>query len=269
MSMLGREDRREVETTTTTTEFNRPAAMERPPVGKPAMERRREEREEHEEHEIEQSMKVVSGGTTTEALGGAAVITLSIIGLANVVPGYMMAIATICAGAALLIEGGAIMIRHSKLAREAQAGRPKTTKTELAGGWSTELLGGAAGIVLGILSVIGIIPDILSAVAVIVFGGTLLLSSGTTSRLRELETLREHQHGTLHAVTRQALVAAAGTQALVGLAAIVLGILGLVFLANAALATTLTLVGLLCVGSSLLFSGGAITSRMSAFLAEH
>jgi hypothetical protein len=266
--MLGREDRKEVETTT---EFGRPAAVERQPVAarpveRPPAERRREEQEEQE---IERSMKVVSGGTTLEALAGAAVITLSIIGLANVVPGYMMAIAAICAGAALLIEGAAVMARYSKLVHETEAGAGKTTKTELGGGTSLEVLGGIAGIVLGILSVIGIVPDVLSAIAVIVFGGTLLLSSGTTSRLRELETLSEHRHERLHAVTRQALNAAAGIQAMVGLAAIVLGILGLVFLANAALATTLTLVGLLCIGSSLLFSGGAITSRMSAFLAEH
>ncbi len=215
----------------------------------------------HEERETERSMKVVSGGTSTEAVLGAAVVVLAILGLAEVQTFYMLTIAAIAAGAALLAEGAAIMARFSKLVHEIDGGR--STRGELGSGMTTELAGGVAAVVLGVLALIGMMPVTLTAIAAIVLGASLLLSSGTTSRLADLELMHTYRrHETMHEVTRQAAMAAAGTQALVGLAAIVLGILALIGFEP----VTLTLVALLSVGAALLLSGGAVAGRMASML---
>ena len=57
-------------------------------------------------------------------------------------------------------------------------------RTCMGGGFTAEFVGGAAGIVLGILALVGIAPEILCSVAVLVFGGTLLFGSGMTGMLR-------------------------------------------------------------------------------------
>ena len=58
-------------------------------------------------------------------------------------------------------------------------------------------------------------------------------------------------------LTREIAVAASGTQMLIGVTAIVLGILALIGVDP----LTLSLVGLLAVGASILFSGSAVSGR--------
>src|SRR5262249_29251602 len=60
------------------------------------------------EPERQKSIKVVAGGSITEAICGAAVVVLAIIGLAGVLPGTLASIATIAFGVALLAQGSAI-----------------------------------------------------------------------------------------------------------------------------------------------------------------
>ncbi len=57
-------------------------------------------------------------------------------------------------------------------------------------------------------------------------------------------------------------MAASGTQMLIGIATIVLGILALIGIDP----VTLSLVGLLATGASILFSGSAVSSRMLSVL---
>jgi hypothetical protein len=199
----------------------------------------------------EKTAEVLFGGSTAEAVVGAGAVILAIIGLANMWPGYMAPIATIAVGAALLFQGGAIAARYSHMADEVGA-------RELGSGLTGEILGGGAGIVLGVLSFIGIWPSTLMAVAVIVLGGTLLIGSSATSRLRFLSTSRLSEHA--RRVTREAVEMASGTEVLIGLGAIVLGILALLGFVPG----TLVLVALLALGASVLFSGSAVSSRMLA-----
>src|SRR5512140_1249241 len=116
--------------------------------------------------EREKTAEFVFGGSAAEALVGAGAVVLAILGLANEWPGYMASIATIAVGAALLFPGVAIAARYSPLAQMVGA------KEELGAGMSGEVLGGAAGIVLGILSLLGIFPGLLMPIAIIVFGGS-------------------------------------------------------------------------------------------------
>lgn len=211
------------------------------------------------EPEREKSVKVVAGGSITEALCGAATVVLAIIALAGTLPGYLASIATIVFGVALIAQGGAIASRYRHLLRET-APYEWDTRTELGGGMGAELFGGICGIVLGILGLIGLGTAVLLPIAVIVFGGAILLGSGATADLSTLGLGVQHER--FAHIARQASMASAGTQALVGIGAIVLGILALVGLDT----VTLTLVGLLVLGGSVLLSGTAVSSRMAAVI---
>ena len=176
---------------------------------------------------------------------------------------YMAAIAAILVGIALLFEGGAVGSRFSSLASETSGGRLGTL--ELGGGMTAEFLGGVAGIVLGILSLMGVYSMVLIPVAAIVFGGALLLGSGVTSRLNDLQIERACDREETRHVARAAVRSATGIQVLIGLGSVVLGILAVIGIVP----MILGLVALLGVGFSNMLSGSAVSGRMlSAFHCE-
>ncbi|WP_437595184.1 hypothetical protein [Sorangium sp. So ce1000] len=209
--------------------------------------------------EEKEAPKVVLGGSLAEVMCGAGTIVLAIIGLTGILPGELTSIATIVFGAALIAHGGALSARFGALTRETVPVE-WDTRSELGGGMGAELVGGAAGIVLGILALLGLAPVTLTSIAVIVFGGALLLSGGATANLGALDTHGAHQH--LAHVARQASMAAAGLQSLVGAGAVVLGILALVGISP----MVLTFAALLALGSAVIVSGTAISGRAAAAL---
>jgi hypothetical protein len=210
----------------------------------------------HAQSETRPYKRVVAGGSMMEALGGLGAVVLTILGLARVYPIDMAAISVIAIGASLLFDGGAIGARFSRLL--AATGSDAIGTAELGGGITAEFLGGAAGIVLGLLSLLGMAPVTLCPVAAIVFGGALLLGSGATARLNVLEITAHTTHARAEAIVREAVTAAAGAQVLTGLAAILLGILALVGFNP----SVMTLVALLCLGASVVLSGSAISGRV-------
>ncbi len=191
-----------------------------------------------------------AAGSTSEVIGGGAAVVLAILGLAGIEQGYMLPIAALAIGAALLIEGGVIITRYADMAAEL----PHHGSMESGGGVTAEFLGGCAGLVLGVLALVGVVPQVLVSIAALVFGSALLLGSGATSRLRNFD-FASTQHPMTHELAREATLAASGAQALVGLAATVLGILALTHIAP----ITLTLVALLIVGASIVLTGSAVT----------
>ena len=207
-------------------------------------------------------------GSTIEALAGLGALVLSIIGLADVAPAYMVAIAAIVLGAGLLFEGGFIAAEYRKLLAAATAGPIESPAgvtldiAELGGGLSAQSLAGIAAIVLGILGLLGIAEPALMAIGAIVLGVGILLGSSAMSRLNALRIEAGTQHETARQVAHEAMSGAIGTDALVGVAAIVLGILALIGIAS----QTLNLVAMLTLGSALLLSGSALAARvMTAF----
>lgn len=204
----------------------------------------------------------MAGGSVVEGLCGAATVVLAILGLANMWPDYMASIATITFGVALLAQGGAIAARYSQLLREATPFE-WDARTEV-GGMGAELLAGGAGVVLGILGILGIGTPTLIPIAVIVFGAALLLGSSAAVDLGTLTALSTAEASTerFAHVVRQASTAASGAQVLVGISAIVLGILALVGVQPLAI----TLVALLVVGAAVLFSGAAVSSRVASVM---
>ncbi|WP_437960487.1 hypothetical protein WME76_13140 [Sorangium sp. So ce119] len=200
------------------------------------------------------SPRVLLGGSLAEVACGAATVVLAILALTGTMQGYLVPIATIALGIALLAHGSAVAARLRDLAVGWD------TRAELGGGTGAELIGGAAGVVLGILALVGIAAPVLLPVAVIIFGGALLLGGGATADLGALDAPGAHER--LGDVSRQASVAASGLQTLVGAGAVVLGILALVGIDP----VVLTLVGLLALGSAVVLSGTTVSGRMAAIL---
>ena len=91
-----------------------------------------------------------TGKAAIESIGGIAAIVLTILGLARVAPVFLVAIATIAVGAALLADGATLVAGYTRLLT---AKGEDATAVAVSGGsmWSMELLAGAGGIVFGIL----------------------------------------------------------------------------------------------------------------------
>jgi len=200
--------------------------------------------------------KIVAGGAMVEGIGSIAAIILTILGLAHVLPADLAAIAVIGIGISLVFEGGTVGARFSRLLANA-SGRT-ASYADLGGGMTAEFMAGAAGIVLGLLALLGIASAILTPVAAIVFGGALLLGSGAAARLSYLEIINGREQESVEEVAREAVTATAGAQVLTGLAAALLGILALVGFSPA----ILTLVALLCTATAVLMNGTAISGRI-------
>src|SRR5690242_3923830 len=95
---------------------------------------------------------------SSEALVGAAAVVLSIIGLAGIEAVYMVSIATIAIGAALVLQGALAVANRLEMST-AFGGRAD------AEGMNAEIVGGASTIVLGVLALIGVSTMTLVSVA--------------------------------------------------------------------------------------------------------
>ncbi|HEX5400610.1 MAG TPA: hypothetical protein VFY06_16305 [Verrucomicrobiae bacterium] len=202
------------------------------------------------------SRKIVAGGALFEGIGSAAAIVLTILGLAKLLPADLTAVAVIGIGISLLFEGGTVGARFSRLL--ANTSGNTANYSNLGGGLTAEFMAGATGIVLGLLSLLGVAPTVLPPVAVMVFGGAMLLGSGAAARLSYLEITSSQPQAGVEQVAHEAVSATVGAQVLTGMAAVILGILALVGISP----VILTLVALLCLGTAVLINGSAISSRI-------
>ena len=177
----------------------------------------------------------IGTGSILEVLAAAGAAVLAIIGIAGGAPMWLTAIAVIVLGVALLIEGGGVYTRHHQYFTHSAEGYASSEHVENVGSTSSEAMAGIAGVVLGVLSLIGVAPRFLLPISLIIFGGGLLM--GTSGGARSALSGSGH--------------------AMVGCAAIVLGILALVGVAS----DTLTLVGLLAVAGALFLTASSIGAR--------
>jgi hypothetical protein len=195
-----------------------------------------------------------AGAWMTESVGGIVAIVLTILGLAHVAPVFLVAIALIAAGAAVVLRGAAIVRDFARLLQRAAT----TTAVPEVGGSSAlyvELLAGGAAVILGILSLLGVASVDLVAIGVITLGGGLVLSTNATARLTT-QKLAMTPSGDEQArvVAAEIVTSSAGTQALAGLTAITLGILALAGFAS----VVLVLIALLTLGAFILLDGVSI-----------
>ena len=200
------------------------------------------------------------GGSIAQSIGGLAAIILAILGLAQVFPQYMVAIAALVVGAALIFQGGNTVMEYSRVLPKTSAG--PGGRSAIGSSVSVEVLAGVSGIVLGVLALVTVTPAVLLPVAVIVFGAALIASSGDSSRLNALRLAQSKADDTLQQVVRESFSINDGAQVFVGLASVVLGIIGLIGYDW----TVLTLVALLVIGVSILVSSTAIIDKMMTFV---
>ncbi len=209
-------------------------------------------------------LEITLGRSTIGAICGGSAVVLAILGLVNLLPGILVAAATIVLGGSLLLKGAAISAEYSKLL--AHFTGTTSEKLEVGGGMSVEILTGLAGGILGILALLSFSPDTLIAIAVIIFGGGIVMGSELISKLNSLKvslaTSMEESHRRAHKVIKEMVSAAMAIQVLAGISAIVLGILSLTGLAP----MTLNLIAILTLGVASLFTGSAITGKFVEML---
>lgn len=205
-------------------------------------------------------------GGFVDAIGGVATIVLAIIALSGINQPVLAAIATIVFGAALLIQGGTMLTEYTKLVFPSGAVEPAEEGAGGAG-LSALFLVGSAGIVLGVLSLVGIEAQMLTAVAIIAFGGALLLSSNSVWHLYRAKQVT-HRIGATRTLSGSEILAgqmasgSAAVQCLSGIAAIVLGILAV----TGTRPEILTLVGLLVLGATVLLTGTTLSGAAMGFM---
>jgi hypothetical protein len=195
-------------------------------------------------------------GLLTEGAAGIAVIVLAIIALAGISAAALISIAAIVIGVGLMVQAFNSAAEHSRIVT-ANGGTSAQT-AEFGGDVMVDCMCGLTGIILGILALVGIGTAHLLPPALIVFGGALLVSGGVSMRPRTLLVSGPGTEAT--SVTyHQSSASASGMEILIGLAAIVLGILSLLMTG----AWVLVAVGFIAVGAAMLlvsatFSGAVM-----------
>jgi hypothetical protein len=204
--------------------------------------------------------ETASYGGFVDALGGIATIVLAIIALSGTKADILLSIATIVFGAALLIQGGAMLSEFAQI--EASAEAPTSAS---GGGLSGLFLVGVAGIVLGVLALLGVHALILTSVAVIAFGGALVVSASAVWHLltsRSMTSRFQGRGSMLGAIASDVAAGSSGIQGMAGLAVIVLGVLAV----SGIYSLVLTLVGLLVAGAALVMTGSTLSGTMIGFM---
>lgn len=196
--------------------------------------------------------EVATYGGFADAFGGCATVVLAIIALSGTRPDILIGIATIIFAAALLIQSGTLLSEMSAGAAVPAEGG--------SGGLAYVLLGGVAGVVLGILALIGVQSALLTPIAVIVFGSAMAFGSGAV--YRAVQARRSTAAGPADVLIGEIAAGSSGLQAMAGLAAIVLGILAVTGMNPA----VLSLVALLAMGGALALTGGTIGTVAQGFM---
>jgi hypothetical protein len=196
--------------------------------------------------------EAVGAGSAAEAIGGAAAAVLAIVGLAGVLPTAMMSVATIVLGGAILLDSAGITARYERLVRDTWGGEARVSKAEVGTGLSAESLAGIAGIVLGLLALLGNVPETLCSIALIAFGGGMTL--GSLARRRFHATSVAHYGAGASQTAMRALAEATSVGA--G------GDLGVY-------PTTLVLIGFLGVGGALMLGGKVLGTKVFHFMHHH
>jgi hypothetical protein len=200
-------------------------------------------------------------GGLVDAVGGVATVVLAIVALAGVHADILTPIAVIVFGAALLIQGGAMLSEYAQLSLPTQISAEQFG----AGSLSSVFLVGAAGIVLGVLALIGIASGTLTSIAVIAFGVALLIGSNS---VRHLYLLRSAAMRSLapqdgaHFLAGEMASGSAGVQLLAGLTGIVLGILAVTGISP----EILMLSALIVLGATVVLTGSTMSGIVLGFM---
>jgi hypothetical protein len=218
----------------------------------------------HAESFESKSAQAAAYGGLIDAVGGVATVILAIIALTGLDQAMMSAIATVVFGGALLIQAGTILSEYAH-AMYPTGTAVISTERFGSGGLSMMFLVGAGGIILGVLALLGIASSTLTAVAVIAYGSALVLSSNSVKQLQLLQSVPTPRATTptgSELLADEMASGSAGVQVVVGLAAIVLGILA----AAGGNPGVLTVIALLVLGASLVLTGSTLSGLVLSFM---
>ena len=196
-----------------------------------------------------------------ENLAGGGAIALAIIGLAGIVPIFVASIAILAIGTAFLFEGAGIAGRLNRLMAIQSKGNLDVS--ELGGGISAEFFAGLAGVTLGILSIVGIVPAQLIAIAVLVFGAAIVRGSRSMARINSQMIEFTDESPAAKNVAYELVRSAESVQMLIGMAAVILGIIAVIGKIDPMI---LSLVALLIIGFVNLLSGNAVNGKVLGIL---
>jgi hypothetical protein len=183
-----------------------------------------------------------------------------VIALAGVSESNVASIITIVIGVGLMVQAFNAAAEMSKTFTTGGTATTATAApgTELGGEVMVDIAAGLTGVILGILGLVGIHASYLVPAALIVFGSSLLLSGAIAAQGRP-PTQATTASGAQAQVSYQGSAAISGFEVLVGFAAVILGILSLIFQSS----WVLVLVGFIAIGAALLmvsatFSGAVV-----------
>jgi len=206
------------------------------------------------------STEAVGYGGFVDALGGIATIVLAIVGLSGVRSLDLLSIATIVFGAALLIQGGAMLSEFSVI-----EATPQSNAVSAGGGVGALFGVGVAGIILGVLALLGVEAAILDAVAAIAFGGALVVSASAVWQLLTSRSMASRFDGgtsMLRVVASEVATGSSSLQGMAGLAVIVLGILAV----SGVHSGGLNLIALIVAGAAIVLTGSTLSGTMLGFM---
>jgi hypothetical protein len=193
-------------------------------------------------------------GLLTEGAAGIAVIVLAIVALAGISSAALASIAAIVIGVGLMVQAFNSAAEHWRMMTNAAVAGPP--RAQFGGDVMVDCMCGLTGIVLGILALVGINATHLLPPALIVFGGALLVGGAVSLRPSILPTAASGSE--TQAVAYGTGSAVSGMEILIGLAAIVLGILSLLMAGT----WVLVLVGFIAIGAALLLASASFSGAV-------
>lgn len=210
--------------------------------------------------ERKRTEEVVAGSSSMVTLAGLIAIVLVILAFFGVLRYPMAALATIVLGVGLLFQGMALSRRRNELRAELLAAGETKAAESVGTGMTVEIIAGSIGIILGVIALFGAVHSLVS-LSVIAFGVALITGGPLTTRLDDVNVANARVEGVPLDSSRKVVRTASGIEVLLGIVAVVIGILALIaFTTN----LTLPLIGLLLVGGSLAFSKGILAKRSAS-----
>jgi hypothetical protein len=198
---------------------------------------------------------VMASGSSFELFSALIALVMAVLAIAGYFPIYLAAVATVAIGFALLAQGGTVAARWRKAARLAGSEHSEAMSA------TTEMLGGAIAVILGLLALVDVSPMTLLPAASLVLGISVLLGGPAQPDLVDAAPTAAPRAGQR---TRSAVRSSGGFMVIGGLLAIVLGVLAATGLAPV---LPLTLIALVCVAAALSVAGGSLFALFARRLA--
>lgn len=191
--------------------------------------------------------------STTASIIGMILTTIALGGMRTY---WVAALAAVAVGIALLVEAAVLNSRVSPL----MSFRDRSASMVVAG----RILGGVAGITLGVLSLFGVLARLLLPLSSVIFGLVLTLGSWSFVRLNDVYTVRACEKDETRAMLRAVVRIIGSLDMFIGFASIALGILALTEIGL--VPVTLSLVATFGIGFSSFLKGtifsGSVLSKL-------